>query len=83
MSDGWAFLLFLVGWFALGMMAGVISSLCLIRWAISDPMDERKWMSEEIERVRSENAELSAKIVAIAAERDNIEDMLAGRKPIL
>lgn len=41
MSDGLMFFLFLLGVFALGIVAGVISALCLIRWAIRDPLKEQ------------------------------------------
>lgn len=40
MSDGTIFLLFMICWFALGMIAGVILALCGIRWATRVPTDD-------------------------------------------
>lgn len=40
MSDEMIFLFFLVGWFALGVVAGVILALCGIRWATRVPTDD-------------------------------------------
>lgn len=49
MSDGLMFFLFLLGVFALGMVAGAVSCLFLIRYTITYPMRERLTLEESDE----------------------------------
>lgn len=50
MSDGMMFFLFLLGVFALGLLAGAVSCLFFIRYTITYPMRERLKLEESDER---------------------------------